>query len=54
MTRLKFIQTYRAELAAHYDWAKDAVKLDRYMDSVIETLDGGTSWKFPVGGNPCA
>lgn len=38
-TRADFLQAYRLALAGMYDWAQDSAKLDRYMESVEQTID---------------
>lgn len=41
MTKQGFFEAYRRHLLATYDWAKaNPVKLDRFMDSCINTVYG--------------
>lgn len=44
MTKTAFINAYRATLLAHYPWAQDTARLERFMCSVTETLNGGNSF----------
>jgi hypothetical protein len=44
MTRELFLTAYRKQLLHRYTWAADATKLDRFMQSVQETLSGGNTW----------
>jgi hypothetical protein len=40
MTKENFLAAYRAELVSSYAWAADTAKLDRYMVSVTNTING--------------
>lgn len=45
MSRAAFLAAYRAELIAMYPWAQDAARLERFMGTVVDTLDGpGSPW----------
>jgi len=44
MTREEFLKTYKTNLRHTFQWAKDPVKLGRYMESVVNTLNGANSW----------
>ena len=44
MTRQNFVTAYRAELIARYEWTRDIGKLDRFMLSVSDTLNGANTW----------
>lgn len=39
-TRSAFVDAYRSQLLARYEWAKDEAKLARFMESVRTTLFG--------------
>ena len=43
MTKTKFLTLYRAELVARYSWASDTAKLDRFMQSVSDTIHGSVN-----------
>jgi hypothetical protein len=46
MNRNEFLTKYRAELLARYPWASDTTKLDRFMTSVVSTLNGENTWNY--------
>lgn len=43
-TKTIFLATYRAELFARYEWAKDQERLDNAMEAVRATLNGKNCW----------
>lgn len=46
MTKARFLNLYRDELSKRYEWAQDAAKLDRFMQTVDATLNctGPGTW----------
>lgn len=38
MTKEKFLTAYRDTILQSYDWAKDTAKLDRFMESVKQSI----------------
>ena len=44
MTKVDFYIAYRAKLVATYPWAANVDKLERFMNGVEETLNGGSRW----------
>jgi len=40
-TKTAIAQTYREQLLAAYPWAQDEAKLNKFMEGVWKTLDGG-------------
>lgn len=38
MTKTQFLLIYRAKLIAHFPWAQDTAKLDKFMDAVSTTI----------------
>ena len=38
MTKTEFLAKYRAALIADFEWARDPVRLDRFMQSVEGTI----------------
>lgn len=44
MTKDKFLLHYRDELEKRYPWAQDKARLDRFMQSVTDTLSGQNTW----------
>lgn len=44
MTRAKFLINYEEQLKKRYSWASDREKLENFMQSVIDTLDGQARW----------
>lgn len=40
MNKSRFLTLYRDELNKRYEWAQDAVKLERFMSSVAATING--------------
>ncbi len=42
MTREQFLRAYRAALIDRFAWAQDEAKLDRYMNSVEQTIGPST------------
>lgn len=45
MTKTQFLEKYRAALVAQCAWARDRVRLERFMDSVEVTLrTEGNPW----------
>lgn len=46
-TKTRFLILYRDELASRYEWARNKAKLDRFMDSVANTvLHGHNTWSI--------
>lgn len=43
-TKQNFLTAYKVELIARYPWASDSAKLERFMNSVSETLNGANTW----------
>lgn len=46
ITKADFIVSYRKELVARYEWTADTTKLDKFLGSVVKTLDGANTWDF--------
>jgi hypothetical protein len=44
MKKAEFLEAYRAELLARYEWAKHPEKLARFMRAVEGTLEGDSLW----------
>jgi hypothetical protein len=45
MTRTGFLVALRAELLKRYPWAQDAMRLERFMSGVRDTITGvGNNW----------
>lgn len=44
LTKRSFIKLYREKLIALCPWAKDEAKLDKFMASVIGTIQGENTW----------
>jgi hypothetical protein len=44
ITKTEFLTEYRARLVAGYPWAQDTAKLDRFMQSVANTINGAYTW----------
>jgi hypothetical protein len=40
-TKRAFLEHYRAELVRRFAWAQEATKLNRFMDGVEITINGG-------------
>lgn len=40
MTKVSFLEAYRAALVATYPWAADVTRLNRFMASCVWTLEG--------------
>jgi hypothetical protein len=44
MTRAAFLNSYGFQLMARYEWARNADKLSRFLESCAATLNGASSW----------
>lgn len=44
MTRANFLREYEKNLKSTYAWAADAAKLERFMASCKNTVEGGVGW----------
>ena len=44
MTQTAFLSAYGFQLMAQYEWARNADKLSRFLESCAETLNGASTW----------
>jgi hypothetical protein len=44
MTQAAFLNSYGFQLMARHEWARNADKLSRFLDSCAATLHGANTW----------
>lgn len=44
LTKIAFLEAYKARLVSRYGWAHDAINLNNFVISCIATLDGANTW----------